>query len=137
MGNLLDTDVISQRVKASPDQRVVRWLSKVRESELYVSAISLVEIRTGIDVMPHGRKRRDLELWLSTDLPRSFAGRVLPVDAVVADACGRMLVVSEASGHTSGLADALIAATAKVHGLRVATLNRRHFERLGVELVEF
>lgn len=137
MGNLLDTDVISQRVKASPDQRVVRWLSKVRESELYVSAISLVEIRTGIDVMPHGRKRRDLELWLSTDLSRSLAGRVLPVDAVVADACGRMLVVSEASGHTSGLADALIAATAKVHGLRVATLNRRHFERLGVELVEF
>lgn len=137
MSNLLDTDVISQRIKASPDARVVRWLRKVQETELYVSAISFLEIRTGIDRMPHGRKRRDLELWLSTELPRSFAGRILPVNAVVADICGRMLVGSEESGHTPGLADALIAATAKVHGLRMATLNRRHFERLGVELVEF
>ncbi len=137
MGNLLDTDVISQRIKANPDARVVQWLSKVQESELCVSAISFLEIRTGIERMPRGRKRQNLELWLSTDLPRSFAGRILSVDAVVADACGRMLVVSEESGHTPGLADALIASTAKVHGLRIATLNRRHFERLGVELVEF
>lgn len=137
MGNLLDTNVISQRVKASPDERVVHWFREVQETELYVSAISFLEIRTGIDRMPPSRKRQNLELWLSTDLPRSFAGRILPVDALVADVCGRLLVVSEESGHTLGLADGLIAATAKVHGLRVATLNRRHFERLGVELVEF
>lgn len=137
MSSLLDTDVISQRVKASPDERVERWLRKMPEAELYVSAISLLEIREGIQQMPHGRKRQNLDQWLTADLPRLFDGRILPIDAAIADVCGRLLVTSKQSGHTPGLVDALIAATANVHGLRMATLNRRDFERLGVELVQF
>jgi predicted nucleic acid-binding protein len=78
-----------------------------------------------------------VEAWLEEDLLRGFADRILAVDAVVADFCGRLIVEAIGQGHTPGLGDVLIAATARVHGLQVATLNRQHFERLGVELVKF
>ena len=137
MNSLLDTDVLSQRVKASPDERVVRWLSQVRESELFLSVVSFLEIRLGVEQMAFGRKRHNLDLWIRAELPRSFADRILPVDAAVADTCGTLLAVSRKAGHTPKLADALIAATARVHGLRMATLNRKDFVPLGVEFVQW
>ena len=87
--------------------------------------------------MPAGRKRTAVEAWLEDDLLRGFADRVLAVDATIADLCGHLIVEAIGQGHTPALGDALIAATAKVHELKVATLNRKHFAWLGVELVEF
>ncbi len=137
MGSLLDTDVISQRVKAAPDARVLRWLSRIEEAEMFLSVISLLEIRKGVESMPHGRKRQNLDTWLKIDLRRSFPGRILSVDDQIAEEAGLILSSRKQAGAEPQIADALIAATAKVHGLKVATLNRKHFERLGVELVEF
>ncbi len=107
----------------------------MRESELFLSVVSLLEIRLGIDQMSFGRKRHNLDLWLRADLPRSFADRILPVDTAVADACGKLIDASHKAGHTPKLSDALLAATARIHGLQMATLNRKDFVRLGVDLV--
>lgn len=116
---------------------MVRWLSQAGSSELYISVISLAEIRFGIEEMDPGRKRQNFEYWLEQDLRRGFAGRVFIVDERIAEEAGRLTSIGKKAGAWPELADALIAATARVHGLKVATLNRKHFEPLGVELVEF
>ena len=84
-----------------------------------------------------GKRRRELKAWLDNQVQVDFCGRILPVDATVAGLGGRILAASKISGLTAEVNDVLIAATAKVHVLRVATLNRKHFEHLGVELVTF
>lgn len=137
MGNLLDTNVLSQWTKLKPDAGAVRWLRQVRPSELFVSVISLAEIRYGIEEMPAGRKRRSFEHWLANDIRQGFAGRILLVDERVAEEAGRLTSLAKKAGAKPDFADALIAATARIHGLRVATLNYKHFERLDVELVKF
>lgn len=137
MNSLLDTNVISQRTKATPNEGAVRWLSRTPSSEMYLSVISLAEIRFGIEEMDPGRKRQNLEHWLEQDVRQGFAGRILAVDDRVAEEAGRLTSIGKKLGARPDFADALIAATARVHGLQVATLNRAHFVGLGVELVEF
>ena len=99
--------------------------------------ISLAEIAFGIEEMDPGKKRQNLEAWLTSDIKRGFAGRILGVDERVAEEAGRLTSKAKRIGAKPQFADVLIAATATVHGLRVATLNRKHFEGLGLELVEF
>jgi toxin FitB len=134
---LLDTNVLSQPTKANPDPAVVEWWVQCDDSDFRISAISIHEVRMGLQDTPHGRRRERLEGWLLSDVLGKFHGRILPVDAAVADASGRLLYAAKMSGHTAELGDVLIAATAKVHGLKVETLNWKHFEPLGVEIVEF
>lgn len=87
--------------------------------------------------MSAGKPRRLLEEWLERRVIPSFHGRVLPFDEAIADVSGRLLAAAKRAGATAETGDTLIAATARVHGLRVATLNKKHFSRLGVELVDF
>lgn len=134
---LLDTNIVSQRPKLKPNPAVMAWLSSTNEADLRISAITIQEIRLGIERLDAGRRRREIEQWLEGDLLARFAGRILPVDAVVADQCGRLIAAANERKHNPDLGDALIAATAVVHGLQVATLNRKHFEPLGVALVHF
>jgi predicted nucleic acid-binding protein len=137
LNNLLDTSVISHRIKPHPDEKVMRWLSQAPGEQAFLSVITIQELRTGVELLSAGRKRRDLETWLIRDIRRGYAGRILPVTEEIADTCGRLVAQVGIAGTTPETNDVLLAATALVHNLRVATLNRRHFERLGVELVEF
>ena len=104
---------------------------------LAISSVVLQELRFGIELQPEGKRRRELERWLETGVANIFMGRILPVDERVADVSGRLLAATKKAGHHAEMADTLIAATAIVHGLKVATLNRKDFLLLGVELVEF
>jgi predicted nucleic acid-binding protein len=135
---LLDTNVVSQRPKAQPHPKAMAWLLRTPAEDMRISAITIQEVRYGAESMDPGRRRRDVEEWLERDLLIGFADRILPVDAAVADECGRLIVTAKKKEkHNASLDDALIAATARVHGLQVATLNRTHFEKLGVDMVEF
>ena len=134
---LLDTDVISQLVKPEPLPSVIRWLDGCGDHPVYLSVVTIEEIREGIEMMPLGKKRNYLDLWFSEGLLSEYKNRILPVTLEIADMCGRILGGAERRRFHPGVNDAYIAATAKVHGLKVATLNRKHFEKLGVELVEF
>ena len=134
---LLDTNVISQLTKDEPDSAVHRWLAEAADEEMYLSVISVEEIREGVELMPPGKKKRRLDLWLTEEILQDYRDRILPVTIEIADVCGRILGGKEMRGLHLETSDAYIAATARVHGLALATLNRKHFERLGVELVEF
>jgi toxin FitB len=135
MSYLLDTNAVSEWVKPRPDPGFVRWLDEVDEDRTYLSVITLGELRKGAERLADGRRRDRLDRWLTGDLPGRFGGRVLPVDAVVADEWGRLLARAGHAGSPVGGFDALIAATAKVHGLQIVTRNVRHFAATGVDVI--
>ena len=115
----------------------MRWMQEMAPQDLFISAITLTEIRFGIEEMPPGLRRSNLTQWLTQDLQHGFAGRIIPVDQRVAQEAGRLISVGKRKGAKPDLADALIAATARVHSLKLATLNTTHFQPLGVDLVKW
>jgi predicted nucleic acid-binding protein len=129
--------VISQTAKDRPQGLAIAWLGKVRLAETFLSAITFAELRRGIEKLPAGKKRRELDTWLRDEGVVEYRARIFALDEVVADLAGKISVEAERVGLHIDLMDTLIAATARVHGLKVATLNRKNFEKLGVELVEF
>ena len=116
---------------------MLEWIEAQEEDDLLVSAVSVFEIRCGIDRLKPSKKRSLLEHWLTMEIMPRFAGRFVPVDEQIADMAGKIVAAKHREGHQAGSSDALIAATAKVLGLRIATLDRTDFKRLGVELVTF
>lgn len=132
MSYLLDTNVISETIRNTPDAAVIRWLRQVPDDHLYVSVLSLGEMRKGIERMAPGTRRERLRLWLEYDLAAWFAERVLPVDQAVADRWGRLL---GAADRSLPAIDSLLAATALHHELRLATRNVHDFVFPGLELL--
>jgi predicted nucleic acid-binding protein len=126
---LLDTNVVSEWVRPRPNAGVMAWLAEADEDGVFLSVVTLAELRHGIERMAAGQRRRRLNEWLANDLLFRFEGRVLPVDVTVADSWGRLTASREASGRPISVADAFIAATAAVHGLTLATRNVADFER--------
>jgi toxin FitB len=128
MSYLLDTDIVSEWVKPRPDSGVVNWFETVDEDRVFISVVTLAELRYGVERMPSGARRRRLEEWLRDDLPLRFEGRVLPVDGPVADAWGKVVARSESSGRRMSAIDGFIAATAEVCGLALVTRNTADFQ---------
>lgn len=129
---LLDTNVVSELRKTQADPAVVAWARSVPAYKLYISAITLLEIETGILRL----ERRDpeqaapLRNWLEVHVMSAFAGRVLSVDGAVAKRCARLHVPDR-----SNECDALIAATALVHDMTVVTRNTRDFAFSGAPVL--
>lgn len=135
MSFLLDTNVVSEWVKARPDSNVIAWLADVSEDDVFMSVISFAELRRGVELLPAGQRRDDLGRWVADDLTERFSGRILPVDRSVADRWGRVVARSQRSGRALSAMDAFFAATAESHDLTLATRNVRDFEGLGVSLL--
>jgi predicted nucleic acid-binding protein len=125
---LLDTNVVSEWVKSRPDRSVVAWLAAVDEDQVFISVVTLAELRYGIERMAPSRRRNRLAQWLRDDLLLRFDGRVLSIDPIVAEAWGKVVACSEAAGRPIGAMDAFIAATAEAHGLTLVTRNAPDFE---------
>jgi predicted nucleic acid-binding protein len=134
---LLDTNVISQLAKDRPHEKVRQWMEDQDEEDLFLSVATLLELRAGVELSAVGKKREELEHWLVHVLTARFDDRLIPIEKHTADLTGRIIARSQKEGWKMESMDALIGATAMVHDMTLATLNRRHFERLGVELVEF
>ena len=135
MSFLLDTNVVSEWVKAHPDPGVISWLAEVDEDRVFLSVVTLAELRHGIERMRTGSRRRRLDEWLRDELPLRFEGRLLSVDDAVADAWGRVVAQREVSGRSISVMDAFIAATANVHALKLVTRNESDFEIAVKEIV--
>lgn len=123
---LLDTNIVSEGIKASPSPKVFGWLDAHRPDELFISVISLAEIRYGIEALPDSAQRRRLEGWYPA-LVGSFAGRTLTVDQAVSETWGRLRRESELARRTMPVMDLFLAATAEAHGLTLVTRNVRDF----------
>ena len=134
MSFLLDTNVISEGAKPQPDPGVMDWLASVDEDQLFLSIISLAELRHGIERLKAGRRKSALDLWLSEELPARFHGRLLIADLGTADHWGRVVARAQAAGRPIGAMDAFIAAAAKQHELTLVTRNVSDFDPIGVRL---
>jgi predicted nucleic acid-binding protein len=132
---LLDTNVISETMKPRPNPGLLGWLADADEDRTFLSVITLMELRYGIERMAGGRKRKRFEEWLDHDLPLRFESRILAIDARVADTSGRLVARSESLGRPIETRDALIAATAEIHGLTLVTRNVSDFESTVRELL--
>lgn len=128
MSFLLDTNVVSEWAKVRPNAGVVGWLSGADEDRVFLSVITLAELRHGVERLATGRRRERLDEWLRDELTLRFEGRILLVDARVADEWGRVVSDREAAGRPIGAMDAFIAATSKVHALTLVTRNAADFE---------
>ena len=128
MSFLLDTNVVSEWMRLRPNAGVVSWLAGVDEDRVYLSVVTLAELRYGIERLAAGRRRKQLEDWLADDLPLRFEARILPIDRVVAEVCGSLVARREAAGRRIEVMDAFIAATAVVHNLKLVTRNTRDFD---------
>jgi toxin FitB len=134
-GFLLDTATISEWTKPHPDPGVITWLDEVDEDRTYLSVVTIGEVRYGIELLPDGRRRDRLASWLADEVLDRFQGRVLPVNAAVAHAWGRLNARLERNGRKVDPADTLIAATAESFRLKVVTRNLSDFEPAGVAVV--
>lgn len=134
-GFLLDTKCISEVVSPRPEKRVLEWLEDADESLLYLSVLTLGEIRKGVAGLAPGKRRSLLARWLDTELPARFAGRILPIDRLVADRWG--LISAEAKRHGKPVAsiDGLLAATALHFDLTLVTRNASDFAITRVPLL--
>lgn len=127
MSFLLDTNAISEWTKPHPDPGLISWLEGVDEDRVFLSVITLTELRYGTERLAPGKKRTRLEEWLHHELPLRFEDRLLSIDPAVADACGRLVAERERQGRPIDAMDAFIAATASVHHLTVVTRNEADF----------
>lgn len=133
---LLDTNVLSELMRAEPDPRVLEWVDAQPASELVICSITVAEILYGIARMPDGKRKQSLLALASAIFDEDFAGSILPFDADAAVHYAEIAAESEARGRVVEMADAQIAAIGRLHDAVVATRNTRHFESLGVDLVD-
>lgn len=132
MSYLVDTNVLSELRRKQPDSNVAHWFSARPSGTLYLSVLTLGEIRKGVEAMSDQNRKLPLLDWLETDLPAFFEGRILSVDGAVTELWGRMLAKA---GRPLPAIDSLLAATALHHGLMLVTRNVRDMEGLGVTLI--
>jgi predicted nucleic acid-binding protein len=115
---------------------VLRWLRELQEDRVFISVVSIAEIRRGVALLPSGERRNRLAEWLSRELPERFAGRMLSVDLAIAERWGDLMAASKAAGGALKAMDAFLAATALTRGLTLATRNVRDFQAFGVRLFD-
>ncbi|GAB6050101.1 type II toxin-antitoxin system VapC family toxin [Hydrogenophilus islandicus] len=132
---LLDTNVISEPLRAQPDARVVAWLDAQPLETLFLSVVTVAELRFGVARLPVGRRRNSLIEQLECQIFPAFAGRILPFDVAATQPYAEALANAQASGLAVGMADGFIAATALANRLTVATRDTSPFVAMGVPVI--
>ena len=132
---LLDTKLVSEPLRAAPDARVIAWLDAQPLETLFLSAITVAELRAGVALLPAGKRQAALQESLETRVLPLFTGRVLPFDLACTPAYATLMAKTRAAGRAFATADACIAAIAAANGLTVATRDTGPFEAAGVAVV--
>ena len=132
--HLLDTNIISNATKPAPSEALVAWMAGQADEDLFISSLTVAEIRRGILKKPAGKKRRELERWFSgPEGPQAlFAGRVLPFDEKAGLVWGRLMAEGTAKGRPRSPLDMIIAAVAEANHCVVVTENERDFAGLKI-----
>lgn len=132
MSYLVDTNIISELRRRDANPGVVQWFAQRPATTLYLSVLTLGEIRKGIESLADTPKRMALRDWLEVELPAFFSGRLLSIDAAVVDRWGRLQARAK---RTLPAIDSLIAATALEHGLTLVTRNAADFDYAELEVI--
>lgn len=133
---LVDTNVISEPLRLSPELRVVDWIDAQPIETLYLSAITVAELRFGVASLQPGRRRTALRDSLETRVLPMFAGRVLPFDLAASQAYGELMARARSAGLAIGASDGYIAATAAANGMVVATRDTAPFQAAKVPFID-
>ncbi|WP_175903808.1 type II toxin-antitoxin system VapC family toxin [Burkholderia seminalis] len=133
---LVDTNVISEPLRREPSAAVVEWLDAQHVETLFLSAISLAELRFGVAALPEGRRRDWLHQGIEQRVVPLFRGRILPFDDAASKAYGSLCARARAAGNPIAVADGHIAATAEANGLIVATRDVAPFKALGLRVID-
>ncbi len=134
-GFLLDTNCISELVRPKPEPSVLEWMEAADEATLYLSVLTVGEIRKGVAGLAQGKRRTQLETWLEVDLQARFSGRIVPIDAAIADRWGLLTAEAKRKGNPLSVIDGLLAATALHHNLTVVSRNSSDFTNTQVPVV--
>ena len=132
---LIDTNVISELWKAAPNPDVLAWIDAQAVETLYLSAVTVAELRFGVAVMPEGQRRSIYQERLEKEVLPAFTGRVLPFDLAASRAYADLMAGARLTGKAIGKTDGYIAATASACGLMVATRDISPFEAAGLKWV--
>lgn len=133
---LLDTNVLSALMLREPDSRVVDWLDGQAPESIWTTAVTVFEIRFGIEMLANGRQRRRLEEVFSKALEEDFENRVLPFDQNAAQAAASIAAHQRRQGRPVEIRDVQIAGIASACKATLATRNTRHFQSLGIQLID-
>ena len=132
---LIDTNVVSEPWRPTPTPSVLEWIDAQAVETLYLSAITIAEIRFGIAALPIGKRRTILHDRLERDVLPLFAGRIVPFDLEASQAYADLMAQAQASGRAIGKADGYIAATAASRGFAVATRDTSPFVAAGLNVI--
>lgn len=136
MSFLLDTNVVSETMRKRPSAVVLDWVAAQVTESVFISAVTLGELRRGALLLGEGKKRNALLRWIETGLKADFASRILPVDIAVMERWAELQIATQKAGRRLPLMDSLLAATALAHGLTLATRNLADFQAAGVPLLD-
>lgn len=135
MNFILDTNVISELVAAQPDPDVTRWIESIDPQTVYLSVITVGELKKGIEKLPNSRRKTVLEAWLVNDLLVRFQDHLLPIDTSVILTWGSLIARMEEIGKPMPAIDSLIAATTLHSGYTLSTRNVGDFEHTGISVL--
>ena len=133
---LLDTNVISELMRTEPAQIVLDWFGQHDAADLFISAVTEAELRTGVAIQPEGPRRDRLQLAIDAMIDQDFQSRVLPFDSLAAKAYAEIAAQRRASGRPIADADCQIAAIARAANAPVATRNVKDFDGCGIRLID-
>jgi predicted nucleic acid-binding protein len=132
---LLDINVMSEPLRQAPEQRVIDWIDAQAMETLFLSAITVAELRAGVALLPAGKRRAGLQENLEKRVLPLFAGRVLPFDLACTHAYATLMAKARSAGLAVATADGYIAAIAAANGFAVATRDTSPFETAGVTVI--
>lgn len=132
---VLDTNVVSEMMRAAPDAKVEKWLDAQPANDLWLNSIVIAELMFGVARLPEGARKQKLSKVIQGTVEEDYAGRILSFDLEAAAAYGEIAARCEAKGRPIDMADAQIAAICWVQDAQLATRNIKHFEGLGLKLI--
>ncbi len=132
---LIDTNVISEPLRAVPDAQVIAWLDAQPLETLFLSVVTVAELRLGVARLPAGRRRSGLIEQLESQVFPAFAGRVLPFDLAATQSYAKAMAQAQSKGQAVGVADGFIAAIAAVNHMSVATRDTTPFVAMGLSVI--
>ncbi|PSB01482.1 type II toxin-antitoxin system VapC family toxin [Merismopedia glauca] len=134
MKYILDTNVISEAISKQPNQKVINWLKSIDSSQLYLSILTIGEIKKGIEKLPNSKRKEEVKDWFENELFIQFDGLILGLDLPVILIWGELVAKLEKKGRKLPLLDSLIAATPKYYNYTLVTRNEKDFEEVEIML---
>jgi len=136
MNYILDTNVISELVASEADQRVIAWIDSLDSENVFLSVITIGELKKGIEKLPNSKRKSTLETWLQEDLLVRFRDHIIPLDIPVLLTWGKLVASTEKQGNPMPAIDSLLAATAAQFDFTLATRNTGRFKPAGISLID-